>query len=259
MFDPTIGQFISEDPIEFEAGDPNLRRYVGNGPTNATDPSGLEEEPQGKIDEADFRQAADRSGVPNELVELILTTARDTPIGPGRSGLPIGAHQICADWVFTCENRLDAALNQRYGTVATPGIMSRRYLVLDVPYGSQGNDHADIPWRNWILPTLLDFLQSGGPARHGSTNGLVNSYPARDPEQSRKDMLAQIHTVYKLNLKDGSVWYIDLGALQGVLAEGSTIDDLDSGTWHVTPSGSLPKGWTPTTKTVQPSWEPRED
>ncbi len=41
MYDPVIGQFISEDPIGFDAGDPNLRRYVGNSPTNATDPSGL--------------------------------------------------------------------------------------------------------------------------------------------------------------------------------------------------------------------------
>ena len=40
-YDPTTGQFISEDPIGFEAGDANTRRYVGNSPTNATDPSGL--------------------------------------------------------------------------------------------------------------------------------------------------------------------------------------------------------------------------
>jgi hypothetical protein len=41
MYDPTIGRFISQDPIGFNAGDPNLYRYVGNGPTNATDPDGL--------------------------------------------------------------------------------------------------------------------------------------------------------------------------------------------------------------------------
>lgn len=42
MYDPTIGQFISEDPIGFKASDPNLRRYVGNSPTNYVDPNGLE-------------------------------------------------------------------------------------------------------------------------------------------------------------------------------------------------------------------------
>ncbi|MEQ9406896.1 MAG: Calx-beta domain-containing protein [Fuerstiella sp.] len=40
-FDPATNQFISEDPLGFEAGDTNLRRYVGNGNPNATDPSGM--------------------------------------------------------------------------------------------------------------------------------------------------------------------------------------------------------------------------
>jgi len=34
--------FDNYDPLGFEAGDPNLYRYVGNSPTSATDPSGLE-------------------------------------------------------------------------------------------------------------------------------------------------------------------------------------------------------------------------
>ena len=42
MYDPTIGRWISEDPIGFTAGDANLYRYVQNAPTNATDPSGLQ-------------------------------------------------------------------------------------------------------------------------------------------------------------------------------------------------------------------------
>jgi hypothetical protein len=41
MYDPTIGRWTSQDPIGFEAGDANLYRYVGNGPTDGTDPSGL--------------------------------------------------------------------------------------------------------------------------------------------------------------------------------------------------------------------------
>src|SRR5690606_27852821 len=35
------GRWLSEDPIGFDGGDVNLRRYVGNSPTSATDPSGL--------------------------------------------------------------------------------------------------------------------------------------------------------------------------------------------------------------------------
>ena len=39
-YDPSIGRFISEDPISFEAGDSNLSRYVFNNPINFTDPTG---------------------------------------------------------------------------------------------------------------------------------------------------------------------------------------------------------------------------
>lgn len=41
MLDPTIGRFTTLDPIGFDAGDPNLYRYVENNPTNRVDPSGL--------------------------------------------------------------------------------------------------------------------------------------------------------------------------------------------------------------------------
>jgi len=39
---PSQGRWISQDPIGFAAGDANLYRYVGNGPTTKTDPSGLQ-------------------------------------------------------------------------------------------------------------------------------------------------------------------------------------------------------------------------
>jgi len=39
-YDPTLGRWIGQDPIGFEAGDANLYRYVGNIPTAFTDPSG---------------------------------------------------------------------------------------------------------------------------------------------------------------------------------------------------------------------------
>ena len=41
-YDPVAGRFVSDDPVGFAAGDANLGRYVGNGPNNSTDPSGLE-------------------------------------------------------------------------------------------------------------------------------------------------------------------------------------------------------------------------
>jgi RHS repeat-associated protein len=39
-YDPSLGRFISEDPVGFGAGDTNLYRYVNNSPTNFTDPTG---------------------------------------------------------------------------------------------------------------------------------------------------------------------------------------------------------------------------
>jgi hypothetical protein len=45
MYDPLVGRFLEEDPLDFAPGDPNLFRYVHNNPTNATDPSGMEEIP----------------------------------------------------------------------------------------------------------------------------------------------------------------------------------------------------------------------
>jgi RHS repeat-associated protein len=41
-YDASVGRFISEDPLGFNAGDGNLTRYVGNSPLNGTDSSGLQ-------------------------------------------------------------------------------------------------------------------------------------------------------------------------------------------------------------------------
>ncbi|SPP65285.1 RHS repeat-associated core domain-containing protein [Nitrospira lenta] len=39
-YSPTRSWFLSEDPLGFDAGDPNLYDYVSNSPTNLVDPSG---------------------------------------------------------------------------------------------------------------------------------------------------------------------------------------------------------------------------
>src|SRR5207248_6178303 len=40
-YHPDLQRFISEDPLEFAAGDTNLYVYVDNSPTDFVDPSGL--------------------------------------------------------------------------------------------------------------------------------------------------------------------------------------------------------------------------
>ena len=47
-----IATWASEDPAGFAAGDANLHRYVHNGPTLATDPSGLDDARVGTITRA---------------------------------------------------------------------------------------------------------------------------------------------------------------------------------------------------------------
>jgi RHS repeat-associated protein len=42
-YDAATGRWTSQDPLGFAAGDGNLYRYVRNGPTDGTDPGGLEE------------------------------------------------------------------------------------------------------------------------------------------------------------------------------------------------------------------------
>jgi uncharacterized protein RhaS with RHS repeats len=41
MYSAELGRFLQMDPIKFDAGDPNIFRYVGNDPVNLTDPEGL--------------------------------------------------------------------------------------------------------------------------------------------------------------------------------------------------------------------------
>jgi RHS repeat-associated protein len=49
-YDPSIGRWVSKDPILFGGGQANLYVYVGNDPVNRRDPSGLEPLPQGTKD-----------------------------------------------------------------------------------------------------------------------------------------------------------------------------------------------------------------
>jgi RHS repeat-associated protein len=49
-YDAQVGRWVSEDPIGFAARDANVYRYVGNCPTNATDPTGCASEVQTLLD-----------------------------------------------------------------------------------------------------------------------------------------------------------------------------------------------------------------
>ena len=43
-YDPSTGQFVSDDPLSLGGGDTNIRRYVQNSPIGSTDPIGLDDD-----------------------------------------------------------------------------------------------------------------------------------------------------------------------------------------------------------------------
>jgi len=60
-YDAAIGRFISEDPLGFRAGDPNLYRYVNNAPGVGLDPTGTQRIPNpGAIYNFVIRRLGDR-------------------------------------------------------------------------------------------------------------------------------------------------------------------------------------------------------
>ncbi|MDR3638705.1 MAG: RHS repeat-associated core domain-containing protein [Isosphaeraceae bacterium] len=61
FYDPSTGRFLSQDPLSFDGGNANLYSYVGNAPTDATDPTGLMGWDRNSNDTADA-SAADNSG-----------------------------------------------------------------------------------------------------------------------------------------------------------------------------------------------------
>ena len=87
-YNPRLQRFISEDPMGFKAGDTNLYAYVGNGPTNWSDPLGLDKDGNW-LD--DLQMALDVAGfVPGvgdalDLVNGLISLGRGDYVGAGLS------------------------------------------------------------------------------------------------------------------------------------------------------------------------------
>jgi uncharacterized protein RhaS with RHS repeats len=71
MLDPSVGRWLEQDPLGFEAGDDNLYRYVGNSPTDATDPSGLAKKDDEKMVEVKNLREITRNEVVFQVSALI--------------------------------------------------------------------------------------------------------------------------------------------------------------------------------------------
>ena len=76
-YDPVTGTWMQQDPLGFAAGDPNLTCYVGNDPTNETDPSGLE----GTFVPTDANGRWDPFPTPQPTSDLPNYISPDSPLG----------------------------------------------------------------------------------------------------------------------------------------------------------------------------------
>jgi RHS repeat-associated protein len=87
-YDPRTGRFASEDPIGQASGDTNLYRYVGNSPTNHTDPSGLEEIvfAAENLEGARAGQVSTTNGVAADVPPPIVPISGRLPAGGYRGG-----------------------------------------------------------------------------------------------------------------------------------------------------------------------------
>jgi RHS repeat-associated protein len=85
-YDPSIGRWLSEDPISFAAGDANLYRYVHGDPVNAVDPTGLEYRPSTRPRPihpwVPGTRPIDQDERTKEKVEEIKKRLKDAGVGP---------------------------------------------------------------------------------------------------------------------------------------------------------------------------------
>jgi RHS repeat-associated protein len=96
-YNPQIGRFLAEDPLEFGGGDANIYRYAGGNPISSRDPLGFCSEPA----------LEPVGGPPNpEKPKSSCTSALESCLAAGVSGTACGkAYVICIDayyvWVKT--------------------------------------------------------------------------------------------------------------------------------------------------------------
>jgi len=101
VFDPTIGRWLTQDPMAFEAGDANLYRYVGNNSTDRIDPSGM-------------------FGVPTLI--LPLPNAVPVPPAPGVLGKPNGGLTLKPPPGGVPPGLTTGEFNKLFPGVGTPGV-----------------------------------------------------------------------------------------------------------------------------------------
>jgi RHS repeat-associated protein len=74
-YSPSLGSWLEQDPLGLGAGDPNVYRFVGGNPVNATDPSGL-------FDWQQLVRNGSRRPSIEELLQRLASEPRPAPLVP---------------------------------------------------------------------------------------------------------------------------------------------------------------------------------
>jgi len=137
-YDPTIGRFISEDPIGFDAG-ANFYGYVENNPINSVDPSGLRD-----VIIVIWNQKGSSVGHAG-VFEL-----NGTPIlsqFPKDCHCPTGKN-VTLDWTHTREQE-----------GRDPDRIFQVHIPDDAPFDKMAKNHRDRSTWNWY-PTKIEFWET---------------------------------------------------------------------------------------------------
>jgi RHS repeat-associated protein len=114
-FDPTSGEFVSQDPTGFSAADANLYRFIGDGPTDGIDPTGLQKAP-GMAQKKPIRPtSATVVGISTGVIDQLQNgTGSNGPVtlpggGTTLAGAPNTYQGPCALYAKDMTTALDAA------------------------------------------------------------------------------------------------------------------------------------------------------
>jgi RHS repeat-associated protein len=155
-YDPQIGHFISEDPINFDGG-MNFYAYVGNGPTNFTDPFGLAK--------CNYQIAAHT---------LVCMSDNKPPVGPPY-GVQVGPDSVASGGRMqgptSCTNN-NKCQNNRFEGPIVPGYYKMNYDTRPVHQGMDVYRLQSWPHK-WYDGLAYDLrLSRGGFELHLGTISL---------------------------------------------------------------------------------------
>ncbi len=160
-YDSALGQWMSEDPLSFAAGDENLKRYVGNGTIEFIDPTGLYDD--------DLME--DTPGLLQQIYSLpiLINQAFD-------SGLE-GTHSFVEVYYFSIEKMREAAYNVLHAMDSIPdnavGLNASVSIGAIGPWGVGGHATGGVQF----LTNLYDwdvFIYYGGGGDGGTPGPILN-------------------------------------------------------------------------------------